>query len=321
VTSQEASGILVIHPGALGDVLQVVPALRALRAAAPPGPITFVGQPRLGRLLVELGVAERARGFDGFGLETLFVEAPALPALADALRAASLTVSWFGSGDETYVRRLRALAPRAIVAPPVPDDDTPVWRHLIATLALGDLADPPRVEPIRLPPALAGAVPRGPRPRLVVHPGSGGAWKQWPAERFAAVIEALRGRHPLDVLVHQGPADAETAPRLLAQLPAVAAVLLEPPLPRLAAVLASARGYLGGDSGVSHLAAAVGAPSVVLFPPATRRRWAPWSPTAVPIELTGTDRDVESAIQALTIMLEAKTKTARGGPATGPTPE
>jgi hypothetical protein len=42
---------------------------------------------------------------------------------------------------------------------------------------------------------------------------------------------------------------------------------------------------------------------VVLFPPATRRRWAPWSPTAVPIELAGTDRDVERATEALEGML------------------
>jgi ADP-heptose:LPS heptosyltransferase len=316
VTGQEAPGILVIHPGALGDVLQAVPALRGLRAAAP---ITFVGQPRLGRLLVELGVAEQARSFDGFGLETLFVEVAAPPALAAAVRTARLTVSWFGSGDETYCRRLRALDPRAIVAPPVPDDDTPVWRHLVATLAPGNLGLPP-VEPIRLPPALARAFPpAGPRPRLVVHPGSGGAWKQWPAERFAAVVETLRGRYPLDVLVHQGPTDAEAASRLLARLAGGAAILLEPELPRLAATLASARGYLGGDSGVSHLAAAVGAPSVVLFPPATRRRWAPWSPAAVPIELTGTDRDVESATRALAAVLGATTEAARGRLA-GPAP-
>jgi hypothetical protein len=47
------TGVLVIHPGALGDVLQAVPALRGLRPLAP---VTFVGQPRLGRLLVELAV-------------------------------------------------------------------------------------------------------------------------------------------------------------------------------------------------------------------------------------------------------------------------
>jgi heptosyltransferase-2 len=293
-------GFLVIHPGALGDVLQAVPALRGLSAVAPAAPITFVGQPRLGRLLVELGVAQQARTFDGFGLEALFVDAPTPPALTDAVSRVNHVVSWFGSRDETYCRRLRALAPRALVAPPVPDDDTPVWRHLLGTLAGWDLAIPERVEPLRAPPLPAGDTSADAlRPRLVVHPGTGGDWKRWPVERFAEVIRALRHRRAFEVLVHQGPADAEPAQRLLARLEGDATVLLRPDLPRLAAVLGACRAYLGGDSGVSHLAAAVGAPSVVLFPPATYRRWAPWSPTAVSVELQGVDGDVERALEAL----------------------
>ncbi|HEY7433912.1 MAG TPA: glycosyltransferase family 9 protein [Methylomirabilota bacterium] len=295
------TGILVIHPGALGDVLQAVPALRGLRAATREAPITFVGQARLGRLLVALGAAQRARAFDSFGLEALFGDVPASRALAEELGGARRVVSWFGSGDETYRRRLRALVPDALVAPPVPGDDISVWRHLLGTL---DLPVPERVEPLRAPPPLPSDAPTGASgPRLVVHPGSGGDWKRWPPERFAEVIRALRHRRALDVCVHQGPADAEAAARLLALLEGDAATLLEPELTRLAAVLGAARAYLGGDSGVSHLAAAVGAPSVVMFPPATRRRWAPWSPTAVSIELAGTQRDVERAIDALALML------------------
>jgi len=298
------TGFLVIHPGALGDVLQAVPALRGLAAAAPAAPITFVGQPRIGSLLVELGAVQQARTFDGFGLEALFVDAPTPYALAETMGGARRIISWFGSREETYCRRLRALAPHALVAPPVPDDDTPVWRHLLGTLAGWDLAIPERVEPLRAPPLPPGddSVDAR-RPRLVVHPGSGGDWKRWPVERFAEVISGLRRRHAVDVLVHQGPADAEPAQRLLALLEGDATVLLQPDLPRLAAVLGAAHAYLGGDSGVSHLAAAVGAPSVVLFPPLTRRRWAPWSPTAVPVEIQGVDSDVERALAALTLVL------------------
>jgi heptosyltransferase III len=288
----------------MGDVLQAVPALRGLRAVAPAIPITFVGQPRLAQLLVELGAAQRARPFDGFGLETLFADAPTPPALADAVGRAQHVVSWFGSRDEAYGRRLRALAPRALVAPPVPDDDTPVWRHLLGTLAGWGLAIPERVEPLPAPALAAGDAPADARrPRLVVHPGSGGDWKRWPVERFAEVIRVLRERRALDVLVHQGPADAEPAQRLLARLEGDAAVLREPDLPRLAAVLGAAAAYLGGDSGVSHLAAAVGVPSVILFPPATFRRWTPWSPTAIPVELQGVDGDVERAREALARLL------------------
>jgi ADP-heptose:LPS heptosyltransferase len=305
-----ARGVLIIHPGALGDVLQAVPALLGLRAAAAGAPLVFAGQPRLARLLVELHVVDEARAFDGLGLSALFTDAQVPDALADLARRFARVVSWFGSRDATYRTRLAALGPETIVAPPVPADDIPVWRHLVSTLGPWSVAPPDPIAPLRV----AERAP--PRPTLVVHPGSGGAWKRWPIARYVEVIHAVRERRSLDVVVHQGPADAEAAQRLLALLAGRAAVLIEPELPRLAAVLRSARAYLGGDSGVSHLAATVGAPSVILFPPATRRRWEPWSPTAVPIEMTDEGNDVARVMRELGKLLEAGDDPARGGLAT-----
>jgi ADP-heptose:LPS heptosyltransferase len=270
-------GVLIVHPGALGDVLQAVPALRALRDADGGASRCFAGQPRLGRLLQALGVIEEARDFDGLGLEALFTRAPIPDGLARFAGRFGRVVSWFGSRDATYRARLGALAPGAIVAPPVPEDETAVWRHLVATLGSGAST----CEPLRV---TAAAKSRG---ALVVHPGSGADWKRWPPPRFAEVIRAARRHRPLPLIVHQGPADRAAVDALLADLDGAVERLVEPELPSLAAVLAGARAYLGGDSGVSHLAAAVGAPSVILFPPAHARRWAPWSPTATVIEMTG----------------------------------
>ncbi len=292
-----ASGTLIVHPGALGDVLQAVPALLGLRASASGAPLVFAGQPRLGRLLVELDVVDEARAFDGLGLSTLFTDAPVPDTLAELTRRFARVVSWFGSRDATYRARLAALGPETIVAPPVPADDTPVWRHLVSTVGPWSIAPPEPIAPLRV----AERAPT--RPTLVVHPGSGGAWKQWPVARYAEVIQAIHEGRSLDVIVHQGPADAEAAERLLALLAGHATALIEPELPRLAAVLGTARAYLGGDSGVSHLAAAVGAPSVILFPPATRRRWQPWSPTARPIEMTDEVADVARVMRELGSLL------------------
>jgi heptosyltransferase III len=300
------SRILIIHPGALGDVLQAVPALRGLRAAAPARRLVFAGQPRLGRLLVALGVVDEARAFDGLGLEALFIDEPAPPALAALLGGFTRVVSWFGSREPTYVARLRALVADAIVARPVPDDDTPVWRHLIATLPASALAERDAVAPIRpaaRPPSSAA---------LVIHPGSGGTWKQWPAERFAEAIAAVATRHALPVVVHQGPADRAAVEALLARLDAPVERLVEPELPELAAALSLARAYLGGDSGVSHLAAAVGAPSVILFPPAHLPRWTPWSPTARPIAMTGGADEMAGVVRELERALSSASR--RRGP-------
>jgi heptosyltransferase-3 len=275
------SPILIIHPGALGDVLQAVPALRGLRAQTPGATLVLAGQPRLGRLLVALGVVDEARAFDGLGLDALFTEGPVPPSLAEWLGGFARVVSWFGAREPTYRARLGALATELTVARPVPDDETPVWRHLWATLSLRDLAETDSVAPIRL---------RGARPgsaALIVHAGSGGAWKQWPPERFAEAIGEVTARHAVAVIVHQGPADRAAVDALLAHLDRPVERLVEPELPNLAAILSGARAYLGGDSGISHLAAAVGAPSVVLFPPAHLPRWSPWSPSARPVAMTG----------------------------------
>lgn len=284
------SRILILHPGALGDVLQAVPALRGLSTH---GRLTFAGQPRLGRLLVALGVVDEARGFDGLGLEALFTDAPAPPTVAAFLGGFTRVVSWFGSSDATYRARLAALAADAVVAPPVPDDDTPVWRHLLATVPASTLAESLAVAPIRPGGAQPGSA------ALIVHPGAGGAWKRWPAERFAEVIAAVAARGPLTVVVHEGPADHAAVEALLARLDRPVERLVEPELPALALTLAGARAYLGSDSGISHLAAAVGAPSVILFPPAHLPRWTPWSPAARPVAVTGAADEVARVVAAL----------------------
>jgi ADP-heptose:LPS heptosyltransferase len=113
-------------------------------------------------------------------------------------------------------------------------------------------------------------------PYVVLHPGAGSVTKRWPVPGFAAVARAVRQAGSPAVAVHRGPADAAAATALVAAIGANAIVLEEPPLPALAGVLAGATLYLGNDSGVSHLAAAVGASSVVLF----TRALLPWRPWA-----------------------------------------
>ena len=281
---------LVIHPGALGDVLEAVPALRAIRLD---GPLAFSGQPRLGGLLRGLGVVDAALPFDDLGLDALFTCEPAPSSLIARLARFDRVISWFGARDTLYPRQLRAIVRDAVIAPPVPDGESrvTVWRHLLATteatsrpaLTLLDLPEPWRDKARRRLAAL-GAVPA--RPLLVIHPGAGGQWKRWPVEYFARTIAAIMRRHDVQALIHDGPADHDAADQLCRTLAVPALRLVEPDLPLLAGIFSHTSAYLGADSGVSHLAASVGAPAVILFPAATRECWAPWSPTAEALTMT-----------------------------------
>ena len=280
---------LVIHPGALGDVLQAVPALSSLGQLG--HRITFAGQPRLGELLVGSGLVLASTPFDTFGIEALFAEGPVPDRLASRLARFRRVVSWFGAKEHLYRERLGLLVPDVIVAPPVPDDDSPltVWEHLVETLSKWGVTRPsehhalPTTERWRIA-ARTTLMSLGvdeSRPLLIAHPGAGARWKEAPAARFAQALERMAADGGFEVLIHQGPADGNAVNALLRGLTIPTQLLLEPSLTELAGALALAQAYLGSDSGVSHLAAAVGTPSVILYPPETIRQWAPWAPSAV----------------------------------------
>src|SRR6266403_5942063 len=91
---------LVIHPGALGDVLQAVPALSALERGG--HRLTFAGQPRLGELLQGTGLVLAATSFDTFGFEALFAEGPPPERLVARLQRFQRVVSWFGAKEDAY---------------------------------------------------------------------------------------------------------------------------------------------------------------------------------------------------------------------------
>jgi ADP-heptose:LPS heptosyltransferase len=298
---------LAIHPGALGDVLLAIPALRALRAQRPGVTLALAAQPRLARLLAALGEVDRALDFESLGLGALFTTDPgrARPLLERAARV----VCWFGSRDSLFVANLRGIVPDAVVASPAADD-LPVWQHLRRTVGAsldGETA------PLRVPPVVAMAGRQvlldagwdGVRPVVVMHPGAGSAAKRWPVDGFAMVARTVSRLGPRALVVHEGPADAEAASALLAALGSQATRLREPPLEALAGALASAVLYLGNDSGVSHLAAAVGAPSVVLFTQGLLR-WRPWSAeVGLPVVSTGRilPTDLEGVIAATRVAM------------------
>lgn len=319
------AGTLVIHPGALGDVLLAVPALRALRAAAPEEPLTLAAQPHLGALAAALGLADRPLALERLGLEALFVDDGA-PPRAPALAAAARVVCWLGAGDPVFVARLRRLAPTAVVASTRPTGGALVWEHLLGTTGLapagaGSDAAPGLCAPVPVPPALEAAGARalraagwdGTQPLLVVHPGAGGRAKRWPVEAFARVLDAVaEAGVDCAVALSEGPADAEAVAALAPRLRGPTLVLHEFALPVLAGALRHARAWLGNDSGATHLAAAVGAPTVALFV-APNLPWRPWSPTAT-VLVVDTARAAAADVDRVAAALVA---ALRGAPLSG----
>lgn len=123
------------------------------------------------------------------------------------------------------------------------------------------------------------------RPLLVLAPTANWRAKVWPAERFAALVERLTGPgarlEDALVCVTGGPGEDRQARPVIEAVPKhrrVAAVGLD--LRATAAIFAESRLFIGNDSGLMHLAAAAGAPTLGLFGPTDDTLYAPWSDRA-----------------------------------------
>lgn len=115
--------------------------------------------------------------------------------------------------------------------------------------------------------------------RVAIHPGSGGysLARRWEAEKWAAVADRLSERYGAHIILVGTAADGVAAVKAAMKAPALD-LSGRTTLPRLAALLARCHLFLGADSGVMHLAAAVGVPVVALFGPSNHRAWRPWRP-------------------------------------------
>ena len=114
------------------------------------------------------------------------------------------------------------------------------------------------------------------RPFAIIHPAAAFATKQWATEKFAKVAEYLAARD-LAVVVLTAPNQAQLADQLKENSAAPVITFTDLSLPEVTALAARARLFVGNDSGIAHIAAAVGLPSVVIFGSSNIVHWSPWA--------------------------------------------
>jgi ADP-heptose:LPS heptosyltransferase len=110
------------------------------------------------------------------------------------------------------------------------------------------------------------------------HPGAGKPPNRWLAERFAELINALAARTGCATIITSGPMDEDELSRVIPRLTTHAEVLRNQPIRHVAAVLRGLDLYITNDTGLMHVAGAVGIPVLSLFGPTDPQQWAPIGP-------------------------------------------
>jgi len=287
--AEDEQSVLAIHAGALGDVILMGHLLAGLG-----GRTTIVARGELAGLLAG-PAANAAMDFDALPMHEVFLDdPPADCALAGLLGRHDALVSWFAAGDERAEARLVEMCGASQVAflPTRPPEDfaghlLELWAGELpaswSAATRGQLTCPPAWS---IPGAWSAAAAAAlgelgiqvPGRYAVIHPGAGAEAKCWPLEGFLEVASTLRGGG-LAVVFALGPVELDRWPeRRVRRVCGAFPVLAGERLSVLAGVLAGAAGYLGNDSGVSHLAAAVGTRTVALFGPTDPKHFHPLGP-------------------------------------------
>ncbi|MFO7956395.1 MAG: glycosyltransferase family 9 protein [Candidatus Brocadiia bacterium] len=274
--------LVVFRAGGLGDTVLTLPTLRLVEAGAGGADLRLVGS-AWAEELEPLIPGLRVSRFDDAALAPLFGPDP--PAEGpDWLRSADAAVIYGAEPDECLVRSVRRLCGGTVVTWPAEPEP---GHHAAAHLAGAVLNEVPHVGELPLPRLRVPAALRewatewvcprfGDAAPVAVHPGSGGRRKCWPPDRVAALIRSLDA----PTLMPWGPADDEACRRVLELLPPPARPVLARDLTvaRAAALLARCRAYAGNDSGLTHVAAALGVPTVAVFGPTDPAVWRPLGP-------------------------------------------
>jgi len=299
------SRTLMIKPSSMGDIVQALPVLTALKETHPQARVSWlVARPFAGLLeghprLAEVILFDRhrfARVGRSLSTTTEFLRLlkglrqrrfTTVIDLQGLLRSAVLALA---SGAPTRVgfTAARELAPIFYtVDVSVPHAEMHAAdRYMMVAQQVG-LRMPMATDHLPVAPEVRAAVRRrlaeaglGPRDAFVVAcPDARWETKQWPPERFAEVLERARRTTGARAVLVGAPAAAEIGRT-------VSAAMAEPPidfigattLKELVAVIAEARAMLTNDSGPMHVAAAVGTPVVAIFGPTHPRRTGPRGP-------------------------------------------
>lgn len=284
--SLSTTSLLILLPSWVGDAVMATPVLRAARLALPDARIIGAGRPGLDELLegtpwLDEMLVEETKRLSGTlrlarRIRRLAPEAAIV--LPNSLRSA--LVARLGGVRRVVGYRRSGRGP-LLTDPVEPDRQRPipavVYYAQLAEAALGPghverrlelaVTDQQRETAQRL---LDGVS----RPFALLCPGAGKPAKRWPAERFAAVADALARRHGLGVVAAGSPPEQDQVQAVVTAAKCTVTDLAQrgATLGGLKAVIAAARLVVTNDTGPRHIAAALGTPAVTVFGP-TDRRW------------------------------------------------
>lgn len=275
--------ILVVRGGAIGDFVLTLPALKALRAGFPDARVEILGYKHIIAVAENRSYADATRSIEYAPLASFFAKEAELPAeLADYFHSFDLVISYLFDPDRIFERNVTRCGVVNFLAgsPKIlgPEHAALQLARPLEQLGLSLASPAAEIFPNAADIASACSLLQSfASPMIALHPGSGSASKNWPIGNWLSLANwLLDTKTASSLLLVGGEADLEVLPALKPGRDTSRVCFAENlPLPHLAAALQKCALFVGHDSGISHIAAAVNTPTVLLFGPTEPAIWAP----------------------------------------------
>ena len=278
--------ILVIRGGAVGDVILTLPAIGALRLAFPNAYIEVMGDSNRACLARHYNYADAIMDAEHLGIHRLFGREIREPhEIASHLGKFDLALCYLPAPNQVFIDSIQRYCSGEVIAWPThPGSSVHAVDHLLRPV-LDFMDTAPPAEPVVYPETehrqaanrFWQTTDLPDQGVLAIHAGSGGLHKLWPQEGWQQVLTWAASNGVPGILIC-GPAEQERGlGGLLKNLNPAWKPLYNASLPELAAVLEKCAAFAGHDSGITHLAAAVGTPTLAVFGPTDPRVWGPRS--------------------------------------------
>jgi len=292
--TREVQSLLVMHQGALGDFILALPSLEALRKAYPQAKSVIMGYPRILELVEERFYAEEILSIDQRGMATFFVRGGSLDwRLSEFFSTFDLIVVFGKDGEGSVIGNLRRVCQgRILHIDPFPpwDEGIHITDHLLKQFAQYGFSTSEPNPRLHLKKSdrnwgvgfwrRKGLTMEERSRMIILHPGSGSRKKVWPLDRFLDLVQYLQKHLHSKTVIVLGPAEGseiyKTFEEMEWEMGASAPIVVKGlSLVQLASVMEGSRLFIGNDSGISHMAAALGIPTMAIFGPTDPRVWSP----------------------------------------------
>lgn len=281
---------MIVHPGTLGDVLLARPAMLALKEISPSHGLGLIAGGDVAGLLHASAEIHHVFGLESRLLAGLLAGPESVPGrFRDWLTRCDLAVCWMTDPEGALSKTLRELGVRHVI---VSSPNSPACRGLHQTdrfletiQAVVGVSMVREAKKMALPEKSRQQAQQrwaswssGNRPVAVVHPGSGSVHKCSEPALLARLIDWLGEAGAVPVVIG-GPADDERVRMVVAHCATPPIVIQRLDLVSVTGLLSQVQLFVGHDSGLTHLAAALHRPTVALFGPTDAARWAPRGPS------------------------------------------